>query len=132
MGWRCGSNGSVYTGVGLVNLSKACAFAVKPHSNCTFPNLCKSRSPYLRKGQHLIASGSTYFALPSAKCKYGASYLNIYIWGGGSSLVAQLVKNPRAMQETWIRFLGWEETLDEGMAIHSGVLAWRIPMYRGA
>ena len=82
MGWRCGSNGSVYTGVGLVNLSKACAFAVKPHSNCTFPNLCKSRSPYLRKGQHLIASGSTYFALPSAKCKYGASYLNIYMGGG--------------------------------------------------
>ena len=56
----------------------------------------------------------------------------IYMGGGGSSLVAQLVKNPRAMQETWIRFLGWEETLDEGMAIHSGVLAWRIPMYRGA
>ena len=88
-------------------------------------------SSYLLKGQHLIASGSTYFALPSAKCKYGASYLNIY-GGWGSSLVAQLVKNPRAMQETWIRFLGWEKTLDEGMAIHSGVLAWRIPMYRGA
>ena len=131
MGWRCGSNGSVYIGVGLVDLSKACAFAVKPHSNCTLPSLCKSRSSYLLKGQHLIASGSTYFALPSAKCKYGASYLNIY-GGWGSSLVAQLIKNPRAMQETWIRFLGWEKTLDEGMAIHSGVLAWRIPMYRGA
>ena len=50
----------------------------------------------------------------------------------GSSLVAQLVKNPPAVQETLVRFLGWEDLLEEGMATHSSILAWRIPMDRGA
>ena len=36
------------------------------------------------------------------------------------------------MQETWVRSLGWEDPLKEGMATHSNVLAWRIPMDRGA
>ena len=49
-----------------------------------------------------------------------------------ASLVAQLVKNPPAMQETLVRFLGWEDPLEEGMATHSGILAWRIPTDRGA
>jgi len=40
--------------------------------------------------------------------------------------------NPPAMQETLVRFLGWEDLLEEGMAIHSSILAWRIPMDRGA
>ena len=44
-----------------------------------------------------------------------------------SSLVAQTVKNPPAMQETWIPSLGWEDPLDKGMATHSSVLVWRIP-----
>ena len=44
-----------------------------------------------------------------------------------ASLAAQMVKNPPAMQETWIRPLGWEDPLEEGMATHSSVLAWRIP-----
>ena len=37
-----------------------------------------------------------------------------------------------AMQETWVRSLGWEESLEEDMAIHSSILTWRIPMDRGA
>ena len=48
------------------------------------------------------------------------------------SLVAQLVKNPPAMQETWVQSLGWEDPLEEGMAPRSSILAWRIPMDRGA
>ena len=44
-----------------------------------------------------------------------------------ASLVAQLVKNPPAMQETWVRSLGWEAPLEKGKATHSCVLAWRIP-----
>ena len=36
------------------------------------------------------------------------------------------------MWETWVRFLGWEDPLEEGMATHSGSLAWRIPLDRGA
>ena len=49
-----------------------------------------------------------------------------------ASLVAQMVKNPSAMRETWVQSLGWEDPLEEGMAIHSSILAWRIPMDRGA
>ena len=45
----------------------------------------------------------------------------------GASLVAQTVKNPPEMQETRVRSLGWEDPLEEGMATHSSVLAWRIP-----
>ena len=45
----------------------------------------------------------------------------------GASLVAQLVKNLPAMRETWVRSLGWEDPLEEGMATDSSILAWRIP-----
>ena len=48
-----------------------------------------------------------------------------------SSLVVQTVKNLSAMRETRVRSLGWEDPLEEGMATHSSVLAWRIPMDRG-
>ena len=48
------------------------------------------------------------------------------------SLVAQLVKNPLAKQETPGQFLGREDPVEEGMATHSSVLAWRILMDRGA
>ena len=47
-------------------------------------------------------------------------------------LVAQIAKNPPAMRETWVRSLGWEDPLEEGMATYSSILAWRIPMDRGA
>ena len=49
----------------------------------------------------------------------------------GASLVAQMVKNPPAIRETWVRSLGWEDPLEEGMGTHSSILAWRIPMDRG-
>ena len=43
-----------------------------------------------------------------------------------TSLVAQLVKNLPAMQETWVWFLGWEDPLEKEMATHSSILAWEI------
>ena len=46
--------------------------------------------------------------------------------------MAQLVKNLPEMQETPVRSLGWDDPLEEGMATHSSILAWRIPMDRGA
>ena len=52
-----------------------------------------------------------------------------YSW---ASLVAQAVKNPPAMRETWVRSLGWEDPLEEGMATPSSILAWRISMDREA
>ena len=42
-----------------------------------------------------------------------------------ASLVAQLVKNPLAMRETWVRSLGWEDPMEKGMATHSSILAWK-------
>ena len=54
----------------------------------------------------------------------GIGYPFWYYW---ASLVAQLVKNPPAMRETWIRSLGWEDPLEKGKATHSNIQAWRIP-----
>ena len=59
----------------------------------------------------------------------GTDYPLPYSW---ASLVAQMVKNLPAMWETWVQSLGWEDPLGEGMAIHSSIPAWRIPMDRGA
>ena len=44
-----------------------------------------------------------------------------------ASLVAQTVKNPPTVQETWVRSLGWEDLLEKGMATHSSIIAWEIP-----
>ena len=52
-----------------------------------------------------------------------------YSW---ASLLAQTVKNLPTMQETWVQSLSWEDPLEGGMATHSIILAWRIPMGRGA
>ena len=47
-----------------------------------------------------------------------------YSW---ASLVAQLVKNPPAMWDTWVQFLGWGDPLEKEMATQSNILAWEIP-----
>ena len=59
----------------------------------------------------------------------GIGYPLQYVW---ASLVAQMVKNLPAMWETCVPSLGWEGHLEKGMATHSSILAWRIPMDRGA
>ena len=46
--------------------------------------------------------------------------------------MAKTIKNLPTMRETWVQSLGWEDTLEEGMATHSSTLAWRIPMDRVA
>ena len=46
---------------------------------------------------------------------------------GWASLVAQMVKNPPATQETQVSSLGWEDPLEKGMSTHSSILAWEIP-----
>ena len=51
----------------------------------------------------------------------GIGYPLQYSW---ASLVAHLVKNLPAMQETWVRSLGWEDPLEEGMATHFSIFAW--------
>ena len=59
----------------------------------------------------------------------GIGYPLQYSW---ASLVAQMVKNLPAMKGTWVRSLGGEDPLEEGMATHASILAWRVPMDRGA
>ena len=58
--------------------------------------------------------------------------INVHILLYWASLMAQMVKNLPAMCETWVQTLGWEDPLEEGMATHSNILAWRIPMNKGA
>ena len=55
---------------------------------------------------------------------------SVYVHGthrGWASLVAQMVKNLSAMQETWVQSLGQDDPLDKGMPTYSSILAWRIP-----
>ena len=59
----------------------------------------------------------------------GIGYPLQYSW---ASLVAQMVKNLLTMQETWVQSLGLEDPLEEVMASHSSILAWRLPMDRRA
>ena len=55
-------------------------------------------------------------------------YLLQYSW---ASPVAQMEKNLAAVQETWVQSLVWEDPLEDGMATHSSILAWKIPRERG-
>ena len=54
------------------------------------------------------------------------THIFIYIYNRRASLIAQWVKNPPAMQETWVHSLGQEDPLEKEMATHSSILAWRI------
>ena len=54
----------------------------------------------------------------------GIGYPFQYSW---ASLVAQPVKKPSAMRETWVPSLGWEDPMEKGKATHSSILAWRTP-----
>ena len=58
---------------------------------------------------------------------YISAYIYIYTQLGWSFLIPQLVKNLPTMQETRVRFLGWEDRLEKEMAIHSSILVWKIP-----
>ena len=83
-----------------------------------FPNSSVGKEPTCNAGD----SGSTPGSGRSAGERLG--YPLQCSW---ASLVAQLVKNLPAMQETWVRSLGWEDPLEKGKATHSSILAWRIP-----
>ena len=74
-----------------------------------------SRNKFLRNQEHLETSGR------HSLTKYRRNLTAVSV-----SLVAQLVKNLPAMQETLVRFLGWEDPLEKGTATHSSILARRI------
>ena len=82
-----------------------------PHSSAGKESACSARDPGSIPG-----SGRS----PGE----GIGYPLQYSW---ASLVAQLVKNPPAVRETWVQSLGWKDPLEKGKAAHSSILAWRIP-----
>ena len=65
------------------------------------------------------------FTVPN-KHLFHHDYVNGSLKGRWASLVAQVVKNLPAVQETWIQSLGGEDPLENGMGTHSSILAWRI------
>ena len=87
-----------------------------PGSSAGKESTCNARDPGLIRGS-------------KRSPKEGIGYPRQYSW---AFLVAQTVKNLPAMQETLVRSLGWEDPLEEGMATHSSILAWKIPMDRRA
>ena len=97
----------------MINIYIALDF---PGSSATKESACNAGDPGLIPG--LVSS-------PGKDIRYPLQYFQ-------ASLVAQMVKNPPAEQDTWVQSLGWEDPLGEGMATHSSILAWRIPVDRGA
>ena len=64
----------------------------------------------------------------SELCDLGELFLSLkYIFINDDDNDAQTVKNPPAMQGTWVQSLGWEDALEKEMATHSSILAWRFP-----
>ena len=83
-----------------------------------FPDSSVGKESTCNSGDPGLISGS------GKSAGEGIGYPLQYSW---ASLVAQLVKNPPAMQETWVQSLGWEDPLEKRKATHSSILAWRIP-----
>ena len=82
-----------------------------PNSSVGKESACNAGDPSLTPGLERSAGEEIGYPLQ-------------YSW---ASLVAQLVKNPPAMRETWVQSLGWEDPLEMGKATHSSILAYRIP-----
>ena len=78
-----------------------------------------------------LPGSSVHGILQARVLEWGAiafSNICVYIYTHTAwPLMAQMVKNLPAMQVTWVRSLGWEDTLEEGTSTHSSILAWRIP-----
>ena len=94
-----------------------------PDANC---HLC---SPKLQHSLRYHSSASTSDH-PIGRCSnatFSLKSTQLISYFSWASLVAQLVKNPPAMRETWVRPLGWEDPMKKGKTTHSTILAWRIP-----
>ena len=82
--------------------------------------------PDISAGKESTRNARDPSSIPGSERSTGerVGYQLQYSW---TLLVAQLVKNPPAMWETWVPSLGWEDPLEKGKATHSNILAWRIP-----
>ena len=102
------------------------------------PNQCQNRAlPFSTRFSSFISvqfSRSVVFdslrphelQLARPPCPSPTNYRAVIVFNG-APVMAQLVKNPPAMQETPVPYLGWEDTLQKGQGTHSSILAWRIP-----
>ena len=88
--------------------------------------ICSLLFPHSSVGEESASNAGDPGLIPGSGRSPGEviGYPLQYSW---ASLVAQLVKNPPTMRETWVQSLCWEDPLEKGMATHSGILAWRIP-----
>ena len=75
-------------------------------------------------GKESACNAGEPHSIPGSERSEGVGCPLQYSW---TSLVAQLIKNPPAIRETWIRSLGWEDPLEKGVVTHSSILACRIP-----
>ena len=77
-------------------------------------------------GKESVCNGGDPVSVPGSGSSHGEGigYPFQYSW---ASLLAQMVKNPPAVWETWVESLGWEDHVEETMATHSNILAWRLP-----
>ena len=90
------------------------------------PRICLLGSPGSSAGKESACNAGDPGLIPGLGRSSGGGigYPLQYSW---ASLVAQLVKNPPAMLETWVRSLGWKDPLEKGKATHFSILALRIP-----
>ena len=98
---------------------------VWPWALATRPVTLKSAIDTVNSNQYFVLELELHL-LSVWQTQFGFN-ISVYPW---ASIVAQLVKNPAAMWETWVQFLHWEDPLEKGMATHSSILAWRIPWSR--
>ena len=80
--------------------------------------------PYLTTGKTIALTRQTFVG------KVVSLLFNMLSRFVKASLVVQIVKNMLAMLETWVRYLGWEDPLEKGKAMHSSIQAWRIQICR--
>ena len=102
------------------SLSLSCLSYLAPRLVLTFGkgSICNAGDPGLIPGSGRSTGEGIGYPLQ------GICYPLQYSW---ASLVAQLLKNPPAMQENWVQSLGWEDPLEKGKVTQSSILAWRIP-----
>ena len=88
------------------------------------PRICLLGSPGSSAGKESACNAGDPGLIPGSgrSPEKGIGYQLQYSW---ASTVAQMVKNLPAMLETWVRSLGWEDPLEQGMATYSSILAWR-------
>ena len=88
--------------------------------------LCRGASLILQLIKNLAANAGDPSSIPGSgrSSGEGIGYPLQYSW---ASVVTQLIKNPPAMQDTWVRSLGWKDPLEKGKATHSSILTWRTP-----